>query len=767
MKKMEKTILSLIVAILFFAGGFTGAILKVSGYSETQIDISPSGQTVSTGETFTVNIEIDPAEPIAGAQCNLHFNSSLLNALSVSDGGMFDMWFNGILSIDNTNGTIENIIAFDLGGTTSDSGVFAVVTFQAKSASGTSYVNLSDIGISDENGSPVAVSISNGSVIITAGNMPPTAEITSAPSGTINYRNVNFEWTGSDDSTPVSNLLYSYKLEGYDSSWSSWTSSTSKAYNGLLEGSYTFMVKAKDSEGLIGSADTASFTVEDTTPPSISNVHVSPDPQITGGYVNISCSVTDDFSVDNVKINITYPDNSSFNYSMTHGSSKYYYNSIFTDIGEYDFTIWASDGSGNGNTYSGTFSIMGGDFTPPSISNVVATPPVQDAGKTVRISATVTDNAGVADVFLNISYPDGTYENFSITANVTGHTYYCEKPYTQLGTYPFTIYAVDDAGNSNESSSSFSIEDNTPPEISDVEANPPQASPGNAINISATVTDNAGVADVFLNISYPDGTYHNFSLKQNVTSNTTYYCSNSYNKLGVYNFTIYAVDDSGNGNKSSSSFLIKDNTPPKVRVIYPNGGESVSGTVTIRWNATDNYDEENELKVTIKYSADAGTSWHTIASSEDNTGEYDWNTSALEDGKHYLIKISVKDLSNNQGVDISNATFTVDNTKPSLVLEKPRHNHLYLFDREVMPILRSRAIVMGKITVTVNATDATSGVDRVEFFVDGTSKSVDSSKPYEWEWDEMTFTSHVLKVVAYDNAGNSVYEELDVKVYNI
>jgi len=211
-------------------------------------------------------------------------------------------------------------------------------------------------------------------------------------------------------------------------------------------------------------------------------------------------------------------------------------------------------------------------------------------------------------------------------------------------------------------------------------------------------------------------------------------------------------------------------TVADILTVFPascTGGESVSGTVTIQWNATDNYDEENELKVTIKYSADAGTSWHTIASNEDNTGEYDWNTSALEDGKHYLIKISVKDLSNNQGVDISNATFTVDNTKPSLVLEKPRHNHLYLFDREVMPILRSRAIVMGKITVTVNATDATSGVDRVEFFVDGTSKSVDSSKPYEWEWDEKTFTSHVLKVVAYDNAGNSVYEELDVKVYNI
>ena len=84
-----------------------------------------------------------------------------------------------------------------------------------------------------------------------------------------------------------------------------------------------------------------------------------------------------------------------------------------------------------------------------------------------------------------------------------------------------------------------------------------------------------------------------------------------------------------------------------------------------------------------------------------------------------------------------------------------------------MPILRTRAIVIGKITVTVNATDETSGMDRVEFFVDGAVKNVDTAAPYEWVWDERTFTSHTLKVIAYDNAGNSVYEELDVKVYNI
>jgi hypothetical protein len=75
---------------------------------------------------------------------------------------------------------------------------------------------------------------------------PPSTSITSGPSGTIDYDDVTFSWTGSDDTTPVSGLIYSYKLEGHDSSWSSYSSGTSKSYNNLDEGSYTFKVRAKD-----------------------------------------------------------------------------------------------------------------------------------------------------------------------------------------------------------------------------------------------------------------------------------------------------------------------------------------------------------------------------------------------------------------------------------------------------------------------------------------------------------------------------------------
>ena len=91
---------------------------------------------------------------------------------------------------------------------------------------------------------------------------PPDTSIADGPSGPITYNDVTFIYTGPDNVTSTSNLVYSYKLEGYDSNWSSYTSSTSKSYNDLSNGSYTFYVKAMD---LVGNPDPSpasrSFTV--------------------------------------------------------------------------------------------------------------------------------------------------------------------------------------------------------------------------------------------------------------------------------------------------------------------------------------------------------------------------------------------------------------------------------------------------------------------------------------------------------------------------
>jgi hypothetical protein len=91
---------------------------------------------------------------------------------------------------------------------------------------------------------------------------------------------------------------------------------------------------------------------------------------------------------------------------------------------------------------------------------------------------------------------------------------------------------------------------------------------------------------------------------------------------------------------------------------------------------------------------------------------------------------------------------------------------LYIFDREIIPLLFGKTIIIGKITIVVNATDALSGIDRVVFFIDGKWKHNDTTSPYSWTWDETAFFRHSIKVVAYDKAGNSAMDEVKVKIFN-
>jgi hypothetical protein len=79
----------------------------------------------------------------------------------------------------------------------------------------------------------------------------PNTIILSWPDDVIDYNNVTFTWTGEDDVSQTEDLLYSYKLEGENNIWSSWTDQTSKTYTNLPNGGYTFFVKAKDQAGNI------------------------------------------------------------------------------------------------------------------------------------------------------------------------------------------------------------------------------------------------------------------------------------------------------------------------------------------------------------------------------------------------------------------------------------------------------------------------------------------------------------------------------------
>lgn len=59
----------------------------------------------------------------------------------------------------------------------------------------------------------------------------------------------------------------------------------------------------------------------------------------------------------------------------------------------------------------------------------------------------------------------------------------------------------------------------------------------------------------------------------------------------------------------------------------------------------------------------------------------------------------------------------------------------------------------------------TSGVDHVEFLVDGVLRAVDSEAPYEFAWDagQEALGDHALEEWAFDVAGNEAAHTLVVK----
>jgi Tol biopolymer transport system component len=116
---------------------------------------------------------------------------------------------------------------------------------------------------------------------------PPDTSITGGPSGTITYNDVVFTYTGSDNVTFTSNLVYSYKLDGYDINWSSYASSTTKSYNNLPNGYYAFYVKARDEAGIVDlspaySYFTVDYSPDDTAPPTPNPMTWHTEPYATG-----------------------------------------------------------------------------------------------------------------------------------------------------------------------------------------------------------------------------------------------------------------------------------------------------------------------------------------------------------------------------------------------------------------------------------------------------------------------------------------------------
>jgi len=145
---------------------------------------------------------------------------------------------------------------------------------------------------------------------------------------------------------------------------SSVTASFTPTWDPTELGNYTMIVKTELPTDQNTFNDASSEIVEvfqDIFEPTVTNIHDTPDPQLEGGEVTVSCHVEDPSGVSAVHIVLTGPAGfSPVNVSMSDlGSGQYSYTATYTLLGSYNYQIWTQDMLANsGYTTAKSFTII-------------------------------------------------------------------------------------------------------------------------------------------------------------------------------------------------------------------------------------------------------------------------------------------------------------------------------------------------------------------------------------------------------------------------
>ena len=148
----------------------------------TGVSVEPASKVVGVGETFSVDILVDPDTGIAGVQFNLSFDASVLTANSVTEGNLLRQGAASTFfvpgTIDNGVGTIVGVAGAITasGQTVSQPGTFVTISFTAGTAEGTSALDLSNVTVGDIEGRAVGLTVTDGQVTI--GDPPEEYAIT-------------------------------------------------------------------------------------------------------------------------------------------------------------------------------------------------------------------------------------------------------------------------------------------------------------------------------------------------------------------------------------------------------------------------------------------------------------------------------------------------------------------------------------------------------------------------------------------------------------
>lgn len=223
----------------------------------------------------------------------------------------------------------------------------------------------------------------------------------------------------------------------------------------------------------------------------------------------------------------------------------------------------------------------------------------------------------------------------------------------------------------------------------------------------------------------------------------------------TYYFRAVASNDVGTTYGEEKNFTTRweENNPPNPPS-RPSG--RVWGKSNIQYSYfTSTIDPDGDkIKFYFDWGDGNGNWTDYVNSGETASASHSWKKAGT-----YKIKAKAKDEYGAESGWSPSLNLTIEDIPPNIEINKPK-NGFYISDRKIIPL--PCTLIIGDITIQANVSDEESGVAGVEFYIDGILKFNDSSEPYEWLWDETAFFRYIIKVVAYDNAGNKASDEIKI-----
>jgi len=362
------------------------------------------------------------------------------------------------------------------------------------------------------------------------------------------------------------------------------------------------------------------------------------------------------------------------------------------------------------------------DHTPPTVAITSPSPGATVTG-TITVTANASDNVGVVGVQFQLDGASLGAENTTAPYSSTWNT-----ATASIGTHTLTAVARDAANNVATSAPvTVTVPDTIPPTVS-ITAPASGTTVSGVISVSATASDNVGVAGVrfqldgaALGAEVPSAPYA-------VTWDTTTAAP------GAHTLRAIARDAANNTTTSAAvTVTVRDTVPPTVAITAPSAGTTVSGSVTVTASASDNVGVAG-----VQFQLDGAA-----LGAEVTTAPYSvpWDTRTKADGSHSLSAVA-RDAAGNTSTSASVAvTVSNDTVPPTVSITAPS----------------AGATVSGTVTVTASASDNV-GVAGVRFQLDGAPLGAEvTTAPYSVSWNTTTAAAgaHTLTAIARDAANNT------------